>query len=132
MLKLRKTRRAIAMSAATLALAGGAALGTAGAAHASGSCANVGAYGASASACVDGGGSMSLDIYSYGASTDVRVYAWEEDGCGNWHSMGSFLVQPNNDYHYGYFGTGCGGPYKAIAKMTESGKQVSYDESDWR
>ncbi|MEY9968347.1 hypothetical protein ABIA33_006431 [Streptacidiphilus sp. MAP12-16] len=135
MLKLRNTRRAIAMAAASLALAGGATITTASTAHAYGSTVctgwryasnSGGGHGWGMNVCMEhspGEAHGWVDTSSASNSTDVRVYFTIE--CpGNSYSDSVHLYFGESRVPNLYQPDGGYSSCAMAAKMTESGKTV--------
>ncbi|MEY9962514.1 hypothetical protein ABIA33_000540 [Streptacidiphilus sp. MAP12-16] len=124
MLKLRKTRRTIALTAATLALAGGATIATAGAAHAD-SCGGYStSYGASVGVCFSGSGStsgyISWNINTSGSRTDERMYFTLHSNCRSWTWSVNDYQGPDSSSASAYCSSG---GFWASSYSTESGNR---------
>ncbi|MBD0742422.1 hypothetical protein [Streptomyces sp. CBMA152] len=141
MIKLPRTRRALALSTASLALAGGSVIGLGGTAHADGT--QCGHYTTTHNAYVNicltihqgswPQATLSYYVNSQSASTDERIYV-ELDGCGGRGPV-DFNDEQNGqrvwNYHIdGYCPSGFSN-WDGYSKATESGSPVGSTNTGW-
>lgn len=136
MLSLRKSRRALALFATSLTLAGGTALAGAGSAHAgSAICASSYVrFGWTLKSCVENIGGEIVGWVTATApagSTDVRIYAqlWNNCGVNGWHPAGSATPDTSVNHAYptaasadaGSTGVSNGCQWSTLSWLTDNG-----------